>query len=1058
MKKIYSYLLLMAFAFSTTVFAQKINRSISAAPKNLITAGTSNTSNVPSTTLNPYGYSNDRCGFVTQMDKLKAAGYDPAVFEAFINQKIAENKTARGTAIVNYIIPVVFHIIHDGTTEGTGTNIFAAQVNQQIDQLNKDFGNLSGSAFGVAANTGLTFCPVLRDPNNVVLTQPGIDRINRNTQGWADPTTFGSTTAQVNAMISYIDNTIKPASIWDPTQYLNIWVYNFNNSGLLGYATFPTAGLADLPPGETATTAGVVFLTGAIGSVASPGTIPRYGLGRTVTHELGHFFGLYHVWGDVNNCTGTDYCGDTPPCSGQYFSAVPGCPIPFQCSSLPRMIEDYMDYSDDGCMNTFTLNQTDRIQAVMGAAPRRPRNPGATICTPITANALRFLYDVSTVSETGNGASCPKFKDYVINVAPAIIASGNATVNFTFSGTATQNVDYSIIGSTTVSYVNGESGAKGVTIRVIDDGEPETSQTIIVGFTITGAGLVVGTTNQTHTITVTDDDTFYFLNNTNLVTTLLSENFGTVSASGAIPTGWLKGSFIAGTNVWTVNAQYGAATGFSAGTDGRALHITNANAAAQTAETATAAYTATSESDAVVVTKAINTTGYQNIKVTFDYACNGQADATTIYDLGNPLYTTTTQTTGFYYVPNAAGTDIVYFQGVTGKTSATFTLPAAASNVPNLWIAFEWYNDLTIGNNPPFIIDNVVVTGENSGIETVLNQTATQTHNQGQTQQYMSAANKIIAAITNPNINIGCNTATIASAGTGQTTVNTNTGAYLRSNKVVNLTPAIANTTTGYQVTLYYTTAELAVWGANVPNLKMLKVKDGISLASTLTGPSAQVFNTIVDDQRATKGYVAFTANVTGGFSQFMLASPTIVIPVTLISFDARANGKSILLNWSTSTESNNKGFVIERSINGNDFEKIGWADGKGNSNILTKYQHIDNFVQPNIIYHYRLRQTDMDNREKLSEIRQAKIKGSAIEISISPNPAKDQLKIFVSGASGTTDINLVNTQGQLVRSWKKVTATNAPALLDISGFASGMYMIHILMPQSSIIEKLIIK
>ena len=99
-----------------------------------------------------------------------------------------------------------------------------------------------------------------------------------------------------------------------------------------------------------------------------------------------------------------------------------------------------------------------------------------------------------------------------------------------------------------------------------------------------------------------------------------------------------------------------------------------------------------------------------------------------------------------------------------------------------------------------------------------------------------------------------------------------------------------------------------------------------------------------------------------------------------------------------------------------------------------------------------------MDNREKLSEIRQAKIKGSAIEISISPNPAKDQLKIFVSGASGTTDINLVNTQGQLVRSWKKVTATNAPALLDISGFASGMYMIHILMPQSSIIEKLIIK
>ncbi len=1056
MKKFYAYLLLLTFVFSTTSFAQKTKPSVLSGPGSLIGQPTT-TGTLPSNTLQPNGYLADRCGFVTQMDNMKALGYDQAAFETFINQKIAENKAARGTAIVNYIIPVVFHIIHDGTTEGTGTNIFASQVNQQIDQLNKDFGNLSGSAFGVAANTGLTFCPVLRDPNNVVLAQPGIDRINRNTQGWADPTTFGSSTAQVNAMISYINNTIKPASIWDPSQYVNIWVYNFSNSGLLGYATFPTAGLADLPPGETATTAGVVFLTGAIGSVVSPGTATPYALGRTITHELGHFFGLYHVWGDVANCSGTDYCGDTPPCSDRYFSAVPTCTIPVQCSSLPRMIQNYMDYSDDGCMNTFTQNQTDRIQAVMGAAPRRPRNPGATICTPITANALRFLYDASTVSETGNGATCPKYKDYVINVAPAILASGNATVNFSFSGTATQNVDYSVIGSTTVNYINGESGAKGVTIRVVDDGEPETSQTIIVGFTITGAGLVVGTTNQTHTITVTDDDTFYFLNNTSQVTTLLSENFGTVAASGAIPTGWLKGFLNGSTNGWTVNAQYGTSTGFTAGANGRVLHITNENAAAQTAETAVPDYTATTAADAIAITRAINTTGYQNIKVTFDYAINGEADIDGAYDFGYLRYSITTQGSGLIPVTDVNG-NFVFFQGTTAKTTVTVNLPAAVSNVPNLWVGFDWTNDNNLGNNPAFIIDNVVITGENSGVETVLNQTATQTHNQGQTQQYMSSTNRIIAAITSPNNNIGCNTATVASAGPGQTTVNTNTGAYLRSNKVVNLTPAIANTTAGYQVTLYYTTAELAVWGASVTSLKMLKVKDGISLASTLTGPSAQVFNTTVDDQRATKGYVAFTANVTGGFSQFMLASPTIVIPVTLISFDARANGKNILLNWSTSTESNNKGFVIERSINGTDFEKIGWADGKGNSNILTKYQYTDNFVQPNIVYHYRLRQTDMDNREKLSEIRQAKIKGSAIEISISPNPAKDQLKLFITGVSGTTDINLVNTQGQLIRSWKKVNATNAPALLDISGFASGMYMIHILMSQTSMVEKLIIK
>ena len=207
----------MIFAASSTVSAQKIKRSISDGPRNLIVP-TTNTSTLPSTMLNPNGFIKDRCGFVTQMDRAKAAGYNQAAFEAYINQKIADIKASRVLA-VNYIIPVVFHIIHDGTAEGTGANILASQINQQIDQLNKDFGNLSGSPFGVAANTGLTFCPVLKDPLGVTLAQPGIDRINRITKGWTDPTTFGSSAAQINAMMNYIDATVKPGSIWDPTIY-----------------------------------------------------------------------------------------------------------------------------------------------------------------------------------------------------------------------------------------------------------------------------------------------------------------------------------------------------------------------------------------------------------------------------------------------------------------------------------------------------------------------------------------------------------------------------------------------------------------------------------------------------------------------------------------------------------------------------------------------------------------------------------------------------------------------------------------------------------------------
>ena len=98
-----------------------------------------------------------------------------------------------------------------------------------------------------------------------------------------------------------------------------------------------------------------------------------------------------------------------------------------------------------------------------------------------------------------------------------------------------------------------------------------------------------------------------------------------------------------------------------------------------------------------------------------------------------------------------------------------------------------------------------------------------------------------------------------------------------------------------------------------------------------------------------------------------------------------------------------------------------------------------------------------MDNMEKLSEIRQAKIKGSDIVVTISPNPAKDQVKLFISGSTGSTDINLINAAGQLIRTWKQVN-TSTVALLDISNLASGMYILQVLTPQSTQVEKLIIK
>jgi hypothetical protein len=208
-------------------------------------------------------------------------------------------------------------------------------------------------------------------------------------------------------------------------------------------------------------------------------------------------------------------------------------------------------------------------------------------------------------------------------------------------------------------------------------------------------------------------------------------------------------------------------------------------------------------------------------------------------------------------------------------------------------------------------------------------------------------------------MNIGCVTASVTSAGTGLTALATTSGSYFRSDKVIQVSPASANTTATYQITLYYTTAELAIWGTNATLLKILKVKDGVSLASTLNTSNSQLFNCTVDDQRTLKGYASFTANVTGGFSQFILVSPTITLPVINFVFEANPYGKNIQLNWSTSMENNNKGFIIERSKDAITYEHIGWINGMGNSNQVSRYKYLDNFVQPNVLYYYRLRQTD---------------------------------------------------------------------------------------------------
>ncbi len=315
-------------------------------------------------------------------------GYDAAKRTA----PAASNRAQREAA-VTYTLPVVVHIIYNGEAVGTGANISQAQVQSQLDVLNEDYrklnadGSLVPSAFqAVRADAQVQFVLAPRDPSGNPLAEPGIDRVNAGSKGF---------TAAPYADY-YVDDIIKPATSWNPDQYVNIWVLPLPSTEL-GYAQFPdnTAGLGGLSAqGGAANTDGVVVTYTAFGRVGTLNAV--YNRGRTLTHEMGHFLGLIHVWGDAQ--CGNDYCADTPTQETSNFNC-PSFPH-VSCSNGPTgdMFMNYMDYVNAACMQMFSGNQQDRMQAVMAAGtPRRTSllNSPALCTTTLAATA------------TNSGAACP---------------------------------------------------------------------------------------------------------------------------------------------------------------------------------------------------------------------------------------------------------------------------------------------------------------------------------------------------------------------------------------------------------------------------------------------------------------------------------------------------------------------------------------------------------------------------------------------------------------------------------------------------------------------------
>jgi len=286
-------------------------------------------------------------------------------FEEWLDEKIRSQKhqpSMGREAALEYEVQVVVHVIHNGEAIGQGSNISEAQILSQIEVLNLDFKRLNVDA----VDTPAEFVPVAG--------QMDIEFVLAQFDPQGNPTNGINRVKGSKTIWSMADDTqLKALSYWNANNYINIWVCNL--ADYAGYTQFPVSTLPGLENSSTnPLTDGIVIFYRAFGSSDFGNFNLDNGLdkGRTTTHEIGHFFGLRHIWGDQSNCNGTDYVIDTPPQSG----STPGCPNhpQLQCPSgspRPAMFQNYLDLTDDDCMNLFTKGQIVRLRTVLENSPRR---------------------------------------------------------------------------------------------------------------------------------------------------------------------------------------------------------------------------------------------------------------------------------------------------------------------------------------------------------------------------------------------------------------------------------------------------------------------------------------------------------------------------------------------------------------------------------------------------------------------------------------------------------------------------------------------------------------
>lgn len=951
-----------------------------------------------------------------------------------------------------YEIPVVVHVIHTGGDIGTIYNPTDAQITSAINYLNQVYNGtwpgLTITGYG-AGDLGIQFVIAQRDPN--CNPTNGINRIDGSSVagyvagGINRNTTLG--TDEIN---------IKNLSRWDNTQYYNVWIVNKidGNDGTSGQFI---AGYAYLP-GAPSNVDGIVML--ATQMVSGQKTLP---------HEIGHAFGLYHPFqgstdknqcppNTFNDCTQDgDLVCDTDPISENINSGT-GV-VDFTCRSganscaggnayTPATESNFMNYTN--CYTLFTPGQAARMQA-FAASPYRSSlttsfggTPPDASCSPkIDFQLQGDRQTEATAATTG----CRNYKDYSYNMVIGTSASATATATITVNsgGTATQGIDFDITTngsfsspSQQLTFPGGSTASQPFTIRIYDDASVNSTRTATLGFTVNNGGgnAIAGDGRPNFVLTIDDND-------------IAPYGPATVVASVGSDQGAISSPFMAANTKTKSQMLYYASELTAQGV--KAGNITALAFLIDKLSGASFVYQG-------LTIKMGNTT----LGATYNGSAINDAAFTTVYSsnytTANGWNTFTFSTPFVWDGTSNVAVEFCYDNGATTGTSDNMEGYIDGSSNTNyifspVSCSAAWGSLSGYANNGVKPIVRISYSDPGTQVQTAVNSSQSQWLGPNTDVYFYDAANgQLMARIQNlSSFDYGCTQVVIDRAGTAATQFwNTNTTNYLMD-KTFHVIPTTNNPSGSYNITLYYTQAEVQGWQTattqTLSAIQLVKVPGQISQV-TPSNPTAAGTATIVTPAISALGTnTGLTYNFTNGFSGFGAGVPSVVVlPITLLQFTGRLDNNDAVLSWSTSMEQNSAGFEVDRSYDGQHFSKIGYVPAAGNSNTQKDYNFTDPSLSADSNY-YQLKEISLDGRATYSKIVLIRDSHASPTFTVLPNPFTTSLDIvFGHVPTGPVQFRLFDITGRQLWQQAGVQSEGSRLHLGISGstLAPGVYLLEV--------------